>query len=151
MKYISEQELVDLLANIADGERRIVAVAGPPGSGKSTLAERMETVLNAKTPGYAAVFPMDGYHFDDQVLIPRGLRPRKGAPETFDIEGFFHMLDRLGATRSKKSRCRSSIARWRLRGQGLALFHNRCAWFSLKAIISCWIGMGGTLSPSIRP
>jgi pantothenate kinase len=66
-----------------------------PGSGKSTLAEKLETVLNSKTPGYAAVFPMDGYHFDDQVLIPHGLRPRKGAPETFDVEGFAHMLGRL--------------------------------------------------------
>lgn len=95
MRHITEQELVDLLGNIADGERWIVAVTGPPGSGKSTLAEKIETVLNAKTPGYAAVFPMDGYHFDDQVLIPRGLRPRKGAPETFDVELFSHMLDRL--------------------------------------------------------
>ena len=27
---------------------------------------------------------MDGFHFDDSVLEKRGLRPRKGAPETFD-------------------------------------------------------------------
>ena len=35
--------------------------------------------LNAEEPGSASVFPMDGYHYDDLVLVPRGLRPRKGA------------------------------------------------------------------------
>ena len=30
-------------------------------------------------PGLAAVLPMDGYHYDDMVLVPRGLRPRKTA------------------------------------------------------------------------
>lgn len=38
---------------------------------------------------------MDGYHFVDMVLVPRGLRPRKGAPETFDVAGLHHMLLRL--------------------------------------------------------
>ena len=38
---------------------------------------------------------MDGYHFDDRVLDLRGLRARKGAPETFDVAGLCHMLVRL--------------------------------------------------------
>lgn len=38
---------------------------------------------------------MDGYHFDDGVLEMRGLRGRKGAPETFDAGGLSHMLRRL--------------------------------------------------------
>ena len=38
---------------------------------------------------------MDGYHFDDMVLTARGLRPRKGAPETFDVGGLAAMLARL--------------------------------------------------------
>ena len=70
--------------------RRVVAVAGPPGAGKSTLAEALASALPR-----AAVFPMDGYHYDDGLLIARGLRARKGAPETFDVGGFAHMLDRL--------------------------------------------------------
>ncbi len=40
---------------------------------------------------------MDGYHYDDMVLVPRGLRPVKGAPETFDVAGFAHMLARISA------------------------------------------------------
>jgi pantothenate kinase len=75
--------------------RSITAVAGPPGAGKSTMAEALVHTLNAEHAGSAAVLPMDGYHLDDRILVPRGLRPRKGAPETFDVAGFRHMLQRL--------------------------------------------------------
>ena len=73
----------------------VTAVAGPPGAGKSTTAEALVDALNTRAPGSAAVFPMDGYHFDDMVLIERGDRSRKGAPHTFDVSGFAHMLARL--------------------------------------------------------
>ena len=86
--------LAGLAAAPAPG-RRLIAVAGAPGSGKSTLADRLVTDLNAAVPGQAAVLPMDGYHYDDAVLNARGIRARKGAPDTFDVAGFGHMLDRL--------------------------------------------------------
>ena len=88
----------DLAAAVAQGTgtgRCIIAVAGAPGSGKSTLAERLASRINEASPGSAAVLPMDGYHFDDRVLVSRGLRARKGAPETFDVGGLLHMLGRL--------------------------------------------------------
>jgi pantothenate kinase len=75
--------------------RSLTAIAGAPGSGKSTLAETVVAKLNEEIADSAAVLPMDGYHFDDRVLVPRGLRPRKGAPDTFDVTGFYHMLLRL--------------------------------------------------------
>lgn len=77
--------------------RVIVAIAGPPGSGKSTVAEAIAERINASAPGLAEVFPMDGYHYDDRYLVPAGLRPRKGAPDTFDVGGFRNMLMRLRA------------------------------------------------------
>ncbi len=77
----------------AKAERFIVAIAGPPGSGKSTLAERLNEVLQDAS----AVVSMDGFHFDDMVLNSRGLRSRKGAPETFDYAGFAAMLKRIRA------------------------------------------------------
>jgi pantothenate kinase len=73
-------------------ERIIVAIAGAPASGKSTLAAKLARVL---PEGTAAVVPMDGFHFDDAVLIARGQRQRKGAPETFDFAGFKVLLSRL--------------------------------------------------------
>jgi pantothenate kinase len=75
--------------------RCIVAIAGPPGSGKSTLAERLLQVLPENS---AAVISMDGFHYDDIVLNARGLRPRKGAPETFDYRGFAALLKRIRAS-----------------------------------------------------
>lgn len=77
--------------------RSITAIAGAPGAGKSTLAEALVDRLNQDEPGSAAVLPMDGYHYDDMVLVPRGLRPVKGSPETFDVAGFAHMVRRLKA------------------------------------------------------
>ena len=96
-------EMTDLekLANVvtarAGAGRVILAIAGAPGSGKSTLAEDLVARLNAQAEGLAVVLPMDGYHYDDLYLVPAGLRPRKGAPQTFDVGGLYHTLKRLRA------------------------------------------------------
>ena len=87
--------ILDVVRQRGASARSLTAIAGPPGAGKSTLAEALVAELNEESVASAAVLPMDGYHFDDQVLVPRGLRPRKGAPETFDVAGFYHMLQRL--------------------------------------------------------
>lgn len=90
------QGLHDLIATTDRRRRTMVAIAGAPASGKSTLAEWLAARLNDRNDGSsAAVLAMDGYHFDDRVLIERGLRARKGAPETFDVGGLRHMLERL--------------------------------------------------------
>ena len=81
--------LVAACAVPARGARRLIALAGPPASGKSTLAPRLADALGG------AVVPMDGFHLDDTLLEPRGLLPRKGAPETFDATGFIHAMRRL--------------------------------------------------------
>ncbi len=83
--------------DIPGGERRIVAIAGAPASGKSTIAHRIEQRLNERAPGSTALLPMDGFHYDDEVLVPRGWRPRKGAPHTFDVGGYASALRRLKA------------------------------------------------------
>lgn len=86
--------LADLIRQRAEDNgpgRFLTALAGPPGAGKSTLAAALVTALG---DGARAV-PMDGFHYDDRVLIRRGLRARKGAPETFDAAGFLHLLLRL--------------------------------------------------------
>ncbi len=90
--------LAGVLADRAGGGGRVmVAFAGAPGSGKSTVAERLADRLNADQAGRAAVLPMDGFHYDDLHLVPAGLRPRKGAPDTFDVGGLYHTLRRIRA------------------------------------------------------
>ena len=88
---MTPQALADLIRDRSGAGRFIVGLAGPPGSGKSTMAA---AVVAALGPGARAV-PMDGFHYDDAMLIARGLRHRKGAPETFDAAGFIHLIRRL--------------------------------------------------------
>ncbi len=93
---IGLEQLQDAVAQrAAAGGRVIVALAGAPGSGKSTLAELLAEGLNRDHPARAAVLPMDGFHYDDLHLVPAGLRPRKGAPDTFDVGGLVQTLQRI--------------------------------------------------------
>ena len=86
-------ELAAILTQ-ASATRRIVALAGPPGAGKSHTAAALGAALQAAGVR-PAVLPMDGYHYDDAVLNARGIRARKGAPDTFDVAGLYHILRRL--------------------------------------------------------
>lgn len=86
-----------LLRDVPDDGRTVIAIAGAPASGKSTIAALLSEHLNAADPGSTALLPMDGYHFDDEMLVPRGWRPRKGAPHTFDVGGYASALRRIRA------------------------------------------------------
>ncbi len=77
------------------GQRFFVAIAGPPGAGKTTLAGELCDVLNQMAAGSAAILAMDGFHLDNSVLKTRGILEKKGAPETFDTEGFAATLERI--------------------------------------------------------
>lgn len=89
-------EIAHLAATLfrkASGRDRLVAgIAGPPGAGKSSLAAGLLPLL---PEGMAAIVSMDGFHYDNAVLDARGFAAVKGAPETFDFEGFRHCLERL--------------------------------------------------------
>ena len=77
-----------------DALRYLIGIAGAPASGKSTLASELARRLNAQGRK-TVVVPMDGFHLDNGILDARGLRPRKGAPETFDAPGFLRMVTAL--------------------------------------------------------
>ncbi|MXY33158.1 MAG: nucleoside/nucleotide kinase family protein [Boseongicola sp. SB0664_bin_43] len=85
------QAVAEGIRALPEGRRRLIAIAGPPGAGKSTLAAALVQVLGPT----AALVPMDGFHFDNDTLTARGLRNRKGAPETFDLEGLSRLLEQL--------------------------------------------------------
>jgi len=79
------------------GKRFMIAIAGAPSSGKSSIAERVVDLIVSESGVSAALFPMDGYHYDDAVLEAMGRRAFKGAIDTFDVHGLQHMLQRLKA------------------------------------------------------
>ena len=79
---------MDLDALRAGFDGRLLGLTGAPGVGKSTLAARLASAWGA------VVVPMDGFHIADVELARRGLLDRKGAPETFDAEGYAALLRR---------------------------------------------------------
>lgn len=71
----------------------MLGIAGPPGAGKTTLAETLAVLIaERRGQGFAVLAPMDGFHLRNDVLDARELRAVKGAPETFDAEGFVRLL-----------------------------------------------------------
>lgn len=79
----------------AKTKRLMVAIVGAPGSGKSTTSDLLATALRETFQLDTQVVPMDGFHYDNAILDARGLRPRKGSPETFDVDGLENLLARL--------------------------------------------------------
>jgi pantothenate kinase len=78
-------------ALIVPGRRRILGITGAPGAGKSTLAERLAAALGKD----CRLVQMDGFHLAQAELERLGRADRKGAPDTFDAEGFAALLRRL--------------------------------------------------------
>lgn len=76
---------------IRPGQRHLLGITGTPGAGKSTLCAALMDAL-----GDAAVLVgMDGFHLANQELTRLGRRDRKGAPDTFDVDGYVALLTRL--------------------------------------------------------
>lgn len=78
-------------------DRFVFGITGPPGSGKSTLAAQLGATLGAP------VVAMDGFHLPNDVLRERGLLAVKGAPETFDADGFLALVRAIRNTRETVS------------------------------------------------
>jgi pantothenate kinase len=84
-------DLADRARSLVGAGRAIIGIAGAPGAGKSTLAAAVARELGAP------VVPMDGFHLRNDRLIELGRREQKGAPDTFDAQGYCELLARLRA------------------------------------------------------
>ena len=76
---------------IEPGGRRLLGITGAPAAGKSSLAAALVIAL---TPD-AILVPMDGFHLAATELRRLGRLERKGAPDTFDRDGYVALLRRL--------------------------------------------------------
>ena len=93
-----------LLERMNQPRRSLVAIAGPPGSGKTSFSLILAAVINAIHPHMAVVVGQDGWHFPNRYLSshsifrhgePILLSEIKGAPETFDVDGFTSFLQQV--------------------------------------------------------
>lgn len=74
------------------GGPHVVGIGGAVAVGKSTIAEGLSETLTAM--GHrVAVVGTDAFLFPNDLLNERGLAMRKGAPETFDLEGLASFLE----------------------------------------------------------
>ena len=75
-----------------NSERVILGIVGKPGSGKSTLSKNLiESFGTTNT----VIVPMDGFHLSNLQLDKLNRRSRKGAIDTFDVEGYVSLLERI--------------------------------------------------------
>jgi fructokinase len=90
---LSPADLVERARALAvPGQRHLLGITGPPGAGKSKVAR---DVVDRLGPDLAAFVPMDGFHLSNHTLIGWRRRDRKGAWDTFDADGYVHLLRRL--------------------------------------------------------
>ncbi|GAB3046766.1 nucleoside/nucleotide kinase family protein [Intrasporangium mesophilum] len=89
--------LAELAAGlVVDGRRVVLGVAGAPGAGKTTFVEALiAQVARTRGADWVAHLPMDGFHLADVQLRGLGALSRKGAPDTFDVAGYAHLLERV--------------------------------------------------------
>ncbi|WP_120519537.1 nucleoside/nucleotide kinase family protein [Arthrobacter celericrescens] len=86
------EALQDLERRLEANTRVILGITGPPGVGKSTFATCLAAHFGPET---SVVVPMDGFHLGEAVIAGTELKERKGAIDTFDVGGYFSLLQRL--------------------------------------------------------
>ena len=92
---VSPVELAARVAALgAPGSRVLLGLVGAPGAGKSTLGGELVRELPT---GSAVVVPLDGFHLGQAVIAGTPLEHRKGAIDTFDVDGYVALLARLRA------------------------------------------------------
>ena len=91
---MSIELLFEQIQSLLDGQnpRTLIGIVGKPGAGKSTVVEQIEKKYR---PDQVSIIPMDGFHLSNEELISLGRREHKGAPDTFDVEGFISLIERV--------------------------------------------------------
>ncbi len=90
MIELSVAEAIDRAALLTATGRAMIGICGCPGAGKSTLSAAIADAVQS-----SVMVPMDGFHLLNEDLVQLGRRDRKGAPDTFDVDGYLALLERI--------------------------------------------------------
>lgn len=93
----AEDALFDVLSQMPQGKRSVVALAGPSGMVTSTVAEHVSIRLNREIESRATTLSASGFLLDNVLLNSLGRAHRKGAPDTFDTGTLSYIIRRLRA------------------------------------------------------
>jgi pantothenate kinase len=92
-KEITKEEAKSIVVEYAAASTRtIIGIVGKPGGGKSTLSKFL---LKGMDSTLVSVVPMDGFHLSNKILKELGRSDRKGAQDTFDVNGFKTLIERI--------------------------------------------------------
>jgi len=92
-KEITKEEAKSIVVEYAAASiRTIIGIVGKPGGGKSTLSKFL---LKGMDSTLVSVVPMDGFHLSNKTLKELGRSDRKGAQDTFDVNGFKTLIERI--------------------------------------------------------
>lgn len=104
MASLSLNSLDDLILLIqqksAQKTRFLIGISGCPGAGKSTISHYLKSKLV-----HSKIIQMDGFHLANDILEKQDLLTRKGSPDSFDLEGFTSLLDRIKNKNLSISQC----------------------------------------------
>lgn len=85
--------------------RILISLAGIPGSGKSTFSHHLTQELTRRQIAKTKVLPQDGFHLYrsqlSQLQNPEEAFRRRGAPYTFNAQGFVELIARLKESRGE--------------------------------------------------
>lgn len=104
LRYIALVRLDEFFSEIertlaSNVPRVIFGVIGKPGAGKSTVSQKVKERFPEDD---VAIISMDGYHLSNEVLDVQAKRDRKGAPDTFDVDGFVTLLAKVKSFTNEK-------------------------------------------------
>lgn len=96
------ERALQLLKQIPENERLLIAIAGSPGSGKSTLSKHITAKINRNyddSSKLAVTITQDGFHYYRSELAKfdnaEEAFKRRGAPFTFDSFSFYELVRKL--------------------------------------------------------